>query len=1372
MDDQQTRELIGSQQTPVPVIPPLWIQEKGIVESIPGVINEFAIALVIGEDLTSGCTSWKEKANTVQANDTWLMLFFLILTVEYVNLGSPSINVSSEAKPVLYNNTLRALARRLNSNEKPQDKDIIKYNVSYTHSINKHDLAELLKMVETVKKELEEEQNKKKKKKRKKEEGKDEEEEGEEEEEEEKEVILPPPPPPPPRVLDIDAELAKDYIFEDSMDTIRNKNVIVTDESICVPTFGKDVISKVSFTVSLVPNAKGETMGYLIRLLVHDTMWNPGTLVYKLIEDCVERDKQKNNPFFKEQWPQYNHLRGSEFPVHGMSWGRWMSCVNRMLGQKPDFDTYVMETGQCNRADSRGSFNHPFQVCALEKAIKKLQEAGGMVGDVSDYRSNREEKMYTASYPLKTVRYPSNHVFWDHDKGMGLCNQFLPFAVTDVTDSFPPEMIHYLKTPDPIQKERVRDLLPQFSGYKTGNILIHMATDADKYEDRLKKITPNGPGYRELLMHYNDIWMKKFCTVMQLEGTPEYLAIPPQLKSMIKWIQDFDGVITRESQLYDPEMDLFSNWVAKQMLQYEKFAAIVQPIIPFKLRGCFSVYQRRLDQLLFNLNLYGSHGGGKSHVTINFLSKFCIPGTFKVIDRCTNAADQTDQSVHDEIRGQHEMDEAFVSTSHGKKHVDKVNMKKSSMTSGKLTVKTLEFQNVPGFGKLRGAREVTQAQNYTEVNCSNTMPDDGAIGSRYHNVLLGVSSVPIEQMNYEIDSEEKKKVINDFRVNQFLSCMFEKAMSLLAVPCRKPFMGLFEDISIRMIDALRSWGALPDESTYRALEIMRPMARQLTVEKAMLLNFHVKGAKHFGKKYNHWQLQDAAVFAWTDEPITLLTWDLHASDWIKYDFGNVLRAMWRVATNTEWTNGEKTMYEYYQNDTESRIQFKKSRNFAYDPKNDNGRNKDIYDLNEIELHGKFSELAKAIADRTHPRLKASDVEGILLNMKDKTFRPRAGKNNRNGYIRTMYSDDLRNHKGIMVPKKVLTIHGFKDVIRSYVQEVHLVLLKNVFGERFQDYAALKGSGYSPFDVFSKLKSPVNTQDMLLVVLSFTGVKESEVNDPFNTIPNLTDEDANIILHGIRNGMIRKHGDTVFTYLKIGIRVDPDLHEYPRYYCESDIPMLGGVSEKDMELEHFKHQMISLVDIQKNKITFSPMSIELFDSSIIIEAFIDATLCSSTKAKKYLLGRVHENDQSKFQTLRLTQEIIDAKVKEYDSDIINGAVLRENGIPFIRRDFIESTSRDLLFGIGNTREEKVKNSVITVKNLDRWAAEQQHIICGRPVDEPIRDSEWIRRNYSGPVGTTNYPEDIIREKMKQSAQNWEINSASKRQKSRQISKINK
>ncbi len=1421
MDDAQKRELIGAHQTPVSTVPPLWVESEGVIKKIPDVIGECALAIVIGIDTTPNATSWQERATN--AVNTWLQFDLLTLAVQDTTLGGFSVDASKDTNPSAYWRALEALARRLLGSETLNDKHIINDKIQYLHTVHREHLNDLNATIDRLKKEKDDAKESKSKKAKKA--------------EEDEEDAAPVAPVVPKKVFirtfDFDTEMSRAFIKKDDSEHLEGLVINPDDILVNVPVSGAsaDVMSKVTFTVAAVPNPKGTIIGYLIRILIHDKQWNPGEIIGKLIKQCTTRKTNEGNAYYKDPWPQYTHLQGTAFPVHNMTWGRWTSCVNEITGERPNYEKHIVQMSQTERAESRSSPTYPGAICNLNRALKNLKEAGGLVGNVGDYY----ESEGTAQWPvaLRPLRFMSDTVFWDDGEKVGLFHQFFPFMIPfGGKDAFSPELINYARHCRIMTKEALRNLAPQFSAYKTGNILIHMATDCDKYEGKAKKVLPANYSelykvyksgvsltgearervdlYQKTVKHYSSIWMQKFCTVCQLQGSPEYLNIPMQLKSMIKWYQEFTSSsggagsepvpITREYELYDPDMDLFSNCVIRQLAQYEKFGKIVQPIIPYKLRGCFSVYQLRRGQTLYNLNLYGGAGAGKSWATVGFLGKMCIPGTFKCIDRCTGAADQTDQSVHDEIRGQHEMDEAFVNSEHGKKHVDKVNMKKSALTSGTLTLKMCEIQTIPGIGRVRAAKETTQAQNYTEVNCSNTQPGEDAIGSRYHNVLLGESTVPIEQMNFEVDSEANKGVLNDFRVNQLLSCWLEKAMSVFAIPCRKPFMGLFDDISSRMLETLRGWGALPDNGgSVRPLEIMSVMARQLTVEKALLLTFHTKGAPHYGKAFDPTQLTDCAPYLYCDSNITLLTWTLHSSDWIKADFGNVLRAAWRVAAGDEWDTN-KSIYEYFQNDQKNRIKLKTTKNYSWSKEVDGNLNKTFTDMNMIELNvTDFNAAARAISAATDPKIPHSAVLAILETMAKHSFKPRSGRNGRNGYARSVYTDELRAHKGRQIQKRFYSPGNFKVIVDSFAPEIaptlyyelSLLLAEQMNPEELQTFSKAKiiidGIAKTAVQIIfmyltksiadhdsKDLRKFLTLDQMHRIIKSCSGLVQKNVQNPFTVLGDLTYSYALVLLYGMDRRMIREHGILQHVYMKLETVVDPLGVFFPRVALEDDILMLNDVHVTSMDEESFKPAMINIVEfVGKKKICFSPMAIELFDKKIIQDAFIDATMCKSMRPGKRIMGWTDERDPSKFKTLTITPEIIREKVIAYDDDALEGAVLRQSGIVFKRRGFIESSATPLLYGLGIQKDQKYKQSIEVVEDLDKWAATQQHLLCGYSFDEPVKDVEWIHANYlnaGGKVGTTNYPDDIIKEKLKHSAEFWAPNTTNSKKKNRSISSI--
>ena len=182
-----------------------------------------------------------------------------------------------------------AIARRTFGCPQPSDKDIFKNYISNNFTINKTQLADINKAMEALKTSSASKKGKgdggapiKCKKRGNSEDGDEtdgkgngndaddeEEEEGAAAAKKQKVIVVAYVP------INLAAEMARDYVLEDSRDATFETNLIP------IPKEGDDVMPKVTFTVSLVPDAKGNTMGYLCRFLVHDRTFNFGEMLYK-----------------------------------------------------------------------------------------------------------------------------------------------------------------------------------------------------------------------------------------------------------------------------------------------------------------------------------------------------------------------------------------------------------------------------------------------------------------------------------------------------------------------------------------------------------------------------------------------------------------------------------------------------------------------------------------------------------------------------------------------------------------------------------------------------------------------------------------------------------------------------------------------------------------------------------------------------------------------------------------------------------------------------------------------------------------------------------------------------------------------------------
>jgi hypothetical protein len=639
--------------------------------------------------------------------------------------------------------------------------------------------------------------------------------------------------------------------------------------------------------------------------------------------------------------------------------------------------------------------------------------------------------------------------------------------------------------------------------------------------------------------------------------------------------------------------------------------------------------------------------------------------------------------------------------------------------------------------------------------------------------------VPTNEMdNEDVSPGEEQMVVDNFRVNQFFSCWIEKAMTCYAIPCRKPFMRLFKDVSARMIQVLKDWGIVNPKNVDRPLSIMTHTARELTKERAKMMTYDIKGAIHYGKQFDPTQLTDLAPHLWCDVETTLLTWTLHSSDWIKDEFANVLQAMCKVVLNDAY-DVKKTPYQYYQMDVDGKVKFKTDRNFSHTPE-DGKLNRYYIDLNNFQIDGEnHAAIAREISAHTIPYMTPDDVLGTLKKMAKKSFTPRVGPLDRNGYEKRQLCDNLKNvHRASMAKRVLLSREGFVREMDPFVSEFAQTIrldvcqrIKDLEEFYYRDYTTLSRHAMlmnklsssmdwimlylhpdleltmdTLTDAVIKVKyhNKLEEQDMRRVVNAFVDVKAELSEDIYNEVPGLSYPYARFILFALEQGWVTEKNTKETHYLKI-----PILKEkvpFPRYASEEDLNTLSkGASD----------HTISVVDMsQKKRICFSPMAIELFDRQVILDAFIFATLCKTTRPGKYLLGWSDPRDDSRLQTLDLTEEFIAERCFQFDQDAPEGAVSRSEGIPFKRRGFREKSTHTMMYGIKkaktvvHTRDKNIE----VIPDLDKWAALQQARKCG------LEEAPVV--TYTGEIGDINYPEEQIQDKIRHSMENWEPNATTK------------
>ena len=239
------------------------------------------------------------------------------------------------------------------------------------------------------------------------------------------------------------------------------------------PTSGSNVMCKALPVISIVYNAEREVVGYLIRILQFDPQWNPGAMVLKLIKQCQNRHKSSHLPRYEEPWPQYKHMAGGQFPVYNMTYDKWLKCVSEAEGgARPSFDTLCEQMGQDDRADDPQSPKHPRQVCTLSRALQRLQDAGGITGDIKQYMgAEKGDVCWPKCTP--SYRYMPNQMFWDSERYAGLLCQYFPKAMSSGLDILNSDTRALLESSHIIERNQIISKSVHGLDYRTYNILIY-----------------------------------------------------------------------------------------------------------------------------------------------------------------------------------------------------------------------------------------------------------------------------------------------------------------------------------------------------------------------------------------------------------------------------------------------------------------------------------------------------------------------------------------------------------------------------------------------------------------------------------------------------------------------------------------------------------------------------------------------------------------------------------------------------------------------------------------------------------------------------------------------------------------------------------
>jgi len=212
-----------------------------------------------------------------------------------------------------------------------------------------------------------------------------------------------------------------------------------------------------------------------------------------------------------------------------------------------------------------------------------------------------------------------------------------------------------------------------------------------------------------------------------------------------------------------------------------------------------------------------------------------------------------------------------------------------------------------------------------------------------------------------------------------------------------------------------------------------------------------------------------------------------------------------------------------------------------------------------------------------------------------------------------------------------------------------------------------------------------------------------------------------------------------------IATNPDLNEER---TEADVPrMAAGIA-------------LPVVDFGDKGLHFMPMAAFQYCEEVIVHALAKATVCDTTPTRKIMLGSPYEKDPSFFKVYNLSERCKDTLIEQWDIacgwveneltgelEFVDPSVAehnrpasrRKDGIVFtFRADINDEESKMLAAAPGEPVAEgdtswiplyvnaikSVQNSYEVWRDLDEESAAMRHAECGRPLDEPVRTQAWI------------------------------------------------
>lgn len=460
--------------------------------------------------------------------------------------------------------------------------------------------------------------------------------------------------------------------------------------------------------------------------------------------------------------------------------------------------------------------------------------------------------------------------------------------------------------------------------------------------------------------------------------------------------------------------------------------------------------------------------------------------------------------------------------------------------------------------------------------------------------------------------------------------------------------------------------------------------------------------------------------------MTLLSFEL-----VNDDLENILNAMCKLTGYSQLGS----LYELYTQQRDASTYIRREFNLQYNSRTMDVIDKELVNLNYLQIKGSLQDVAIVIARKTDPRMPVEMVKEGLIHLAKKTM-----------MITKAYE-----------PTKPSSLAP--HVQQRFEKHVIETLPNATVGEQIEALARTFPSDQQYDITIADIETVVNSIKITANMPPQWGTLDAASKAEFL---GLTDDHVKSMLRLFALNRVWQVGTA------------------PDYYI-----VRGGVTEEQLMIPPHYMNVVVIDDSSRNRksVSFIPSARTIFKKEVILEALENALICGSTKPGKRILGWPHESNTSMFKTVNWTQDYIN-----YAVDVLDQAdryrdknneyrenphfVSRKKGIVVNKRGYANMNIERIYRPQSRIRSNETNAAPIEViSDLNLWSAMRQHIKCPNPLTEPIMHPEYTKGLYYNAIRdpalnieklghhSMNYPDQIIEDLKIMEQQLWRNRSIS-------------